>query len=102
MCKNLLTERSTSESEFVELDDIFVEKVWSIPKWNKELRVNPLTLQNELRRSTRTIRAPERYSLALQYLLLTDSGEPECYEEALQVKIGSSGSLLWMIRWSLS
>jgi len=31
-------------------------------------------------------RAPERYSPSLHYLLLTDSDEPECYEEALQVE----------------
>ena len=28
---------------------------------------------------------PERYSPSLYYLLLTDSGEPECYEEAMHV-----------------
>jgi hypothetical protein len=28
---------------------------------------------------------PKRYSPSLYYLLLTDSGEPECYDEALQV-----------------
>jgi hypothetical protein len=28
---------------------------------------------------------PERYSPSLYYLLLTDSGEPKCYEEAMQV-----------------
>jgi hypothetical protein len=28
---------------------------------------------------------PERYSPSLYYLLLTGSGEPECYEEAMQV-----------------
>ena len=31
-------------------------------------------------------RAPERYSPSLHYLLLTDNGEPECYEETLQVE----------------
>ena len=31
-------------------------------------------------------RSPGRYSPALQYLLLTDSGEPKCYEKALQVE----------------
>ena len=29
---------------------------------------------------------PRRYFPALQYLLLTDSGEPKCYEKALQVE----------------
>ena len=45
-----------------------------------------MTPQIELRRPTRQMKAPERYSLALNYLLLSDSGELECYEEALQVE----------------
>ena len=103
MYKDLLTERSTSEKdpgvaprstteqqdaadlEFVELDDVPVKKARSISEGNEEFRVEPPTPQSELRRSTRTIRAPEKYSPSLHYLLLTDSGEPECYE-ALQVK----------------
>ena len=39
-----------------------------------------------VRRFTRISRAPERYSPSLYYLLLNDSGEPECYEEAVQVE----------------
>jgi hypothetical protein len=38
-----------------------------------------------VRISTKLSRPPERYSPSLYYLLLTDSGEPECYEEAMQV-----------------
>ena len=104
MYKDLLTERSTSkndpgvtphstpkqrdvaDSEFVELDDVLVKKVRSILKGNEELRLGPPTPQNELRRSTRTTRAPEKYSPSFHYLLLTDSGEPECYKKALQVE----------------
>ena len=37
------------------------------------------------RRSSRTIRAPDRYSPSLHYLLLTDDGEPESFDESLQV-----------------
>ena len=33
------------------------------------------------------MKAPERYSLALHYLLLTDSGEPKCYKETVQVEV---------------
>ena len=51
-----------------------------------ESRVVPPTPQAELRRSTRKMKTQERYSPALHYLLLTDSGEIEYYEEALQVK----------------
>ena len=38
-----------------------------------------------LRRSSRSIRASDRYSPSLHYLLLTDEGEPESFDEALQV-----------------
>ena len=39
-----------------------------------------------LRRSSRYIRAPDWYSPSLHYLLLTDEGEPESFDEALQVE----------------
>ena len=39
-----------------------------------------------LRSSSRSVRAPDRYSPSLHYLLLTDEGEPESFDEALQVK----------------
>ena len=39
-----------------------------------------------VRRSSRTIREPDRYSPLLHYLLLTDEGEPESFDEALQVE----------------
>ena len=99
MYKDLLTERSTSEkdpgvaprstleqedatdSEFIELNDVPLKKVRSIPEGNEELRVEPPFLQTELRRSTRTTRVPKRYSSFLHYLLLTDIGGPEYYEE---------------------
>ncbi|MCY6524964.1 reverse transcriptase domain-containing protein, partial [Actinobacillus pleuropneumoniae] len=44
------------------------------------------TPKSGVRRSTRISRPLERYSPSLYYLLLTDSGEPECYEEAVQVE----------------
>lgn len=44
----------------------------------------PHTPVNVLRRSTRTIRPPQRFSPSLNYILLTDSGEPESYEEAIK------------------
>jgi hypothetical protein len=43
----------------------------------------PQTPTSVVRISTRLSRPPERYSPSLYYLLLTDSGEPECYEEAM-------------------
>ena len=45
-----------------------------------------LKLLQMLRISTRLSRPPERFSPSLYYLLMTDSGEPECYEEAMQVE----------------
>jgi hypothetical protein len=45
----------------------------------------PQTPASVVRRSTRLSRFPERYFASMYYLLLTDSGEPECYEEEMQV-----------------
>ena len=47
--------------------------------------VNPQTPVTELRRSSRISRPVQRFSPSLNYILLTDRGEPECYEEATQV-----------------
>ena len=38
----------------------------------------------KVRRSFKNIRPSQRYSPALNYLLLIDGGELECYDEALQ------------------
>ena len=46
----------------------------------------PQTPKSGVRRSTRISRPPNRYSPSLYYVLLTDSSEPECYEEAVQVE----------------
>src|SRR5690606_6939296 len=45
----------------------------------------PQTPATIVRRYTRLSIPPERYSPSLYYLLLIVSGEPECYEEAMQV-----------------
>ena len=47
----------------------------------------------EVRRSTRVPKPNPKYLSSLDYLLLTDSGEPECYEEAVQV----SESAKWKV-----
>ena len=39
-----------------------------------------------VRKSTRLGRPPERFSPSLYYLLMTDSSEPECFQEAMQVE----------------
>ncbi|RVW53619.1 Retrovirus-related Pol polyprotein from transposon TNT 1-94 [Vitis vinifera] len=54
------------------------EEVWS----GKEVDLS--TPVAKVRRSSRNIRLPQRYSPILNYLLLTDGGEPKCYDEALQ------------------
>jgi hypothetical protein len=45
----------------------------------------PQTPASVIRKYTRLSIPPERYSPSLYYLLLIDFGEPECYEEAMQV-----------------
>jgi hypothetical protein len=45
----------------------------------------PQTPASVVRISTRLSIPPEQYSPSLYHLLLTDSGEPECYEEPMQV-----------------
>ena len=47
----------------------------------------------EVRRSSKNIRPPHRYSPILNYLLLTNGGEPECYDEALQDENSSKWEL---------
>ena len=52
----------------------------------EEFEVEQVTPEQVLRRSSRSIREPDRYSPSLHYLLLTDEGELESFEEALQVE----------------
>ena len=47
--------------------------------------MNQSTLIIELKRSSRTIISPQRYSSSLNYILLTDRGELESYKEVVQV-----------------
>ena len=46
------------------------------PTPTEEFEVEKVTPEKVLRRSSRTIRAPDRYSPSLHYLLLIDEGEP--------------------------
>ena len=71
-------------TKYIVLDEI---KENEVPKElenqeQQEVPKNPATI----RKSTRLSRPPERFSPSLYYLLMTDSGEPECYEEAMQVE----------------
>ena len=49
-----------------------------IEKLYKEIE----TLRDNLGKFSRISVPPDRYSLSLHYLLLTDVGEPECFSEA--------------------
>ncbi|KAE8728454.1 FACT complex subunit SPT16-like [Hibiscus syriacus] len=82
-------DRSTAESsnteaetkEFAEFEDISENDVQINPEAVQEEQGTP-----ELRRSSRIHKPTQRYSPSLHYLLLTDNGEPECYDEAMQVE----------------
>ena len=96
MYKNQLQEnkQEKEKKEYRVLDEI-TEKL-KVPKNNNNQRPQQQqppqpqqasqTPESGVRRSTKINRPPERYSPSLYYLLLTDSGEPECYEEEMQVE----------------
>ena len=67
--------------EFVEFEEIS----------GNDVQISPEAVQEEpgtpaLRRSSRIPKPIQRYSPSLHYLLLSDSGEPECYDQAMQVE----------------
>ena len=53
---------------------------------NEVSQEGPCSLVTKVRRSLRTPKPVQRYSPSLHYLLLTDNGKPECYDEAIQVE----------------
>ena len=80
------TEIDKKKSKFVNLDELTestIRKRGEEDKENVNSQVDLSTPIAEIRRSSRNIRPPQRYSPALNYLLLTDGGEPECYDKAL-------------------
>ena len=71
----------------VELQEISLSDVAVRPQENPENNVAKseqqlVTPALVLRRSTRATKSPERYSPSLYYLLLTDGGESESFDEA--------------------
>ena len=62
-------------------------------KENVNSQVDQSTLVVEARKSFRNIRPPHCYSPTLNYLLLTDGGKLECYDEALQDENSSKWEL---------
>ena len=82
-----VAEIDQKKSEVFNLDELTentVQKRGEKDKENVNSQVDQSTPVVEVRRSSRTIKHPQHYSLTLNYLLLTDGGEPECYDEALQ------------------
>ena len=91
-----VTEIDQKKSEFVNLDELTkstVQKWGEEDKENVNSHVDLSTHVAEVRRSSKNIRPPQRYSPVLNYLLLTDSGESECYDEALQDENSSKWEL---------
>ena len=81
-----LTEIDQKKSEFVNLDELTestVQKMGEEDKENVNSQVDQSTLVVEARKSFRNIRPPHCYSPTLNYLLLTDGGKLECYDETL-------------------
>ena len=82
--------------EFVNLNELTestVQKRGEEDKENVNSQVEQSTPVAEVLRSSRNIRPPHRYSPTLNYLLLIDGGELECYDEALQNENSSKWKL---------
>ena len=82
--------------EFVNLDELtenIVQKRGKEDKENVNSQVDLNTPVVDVCRSSKNIRPPQRYSLVLNYLLLTDGGEPKCYDETLQDENSSKWEL---------
>ena len=47
------------------------------------IETDPVTPEVEIRKSSRTVRPPQRFSPSAYYMLLTEDGEPQCYSEAV-------------------
>ena len=66
-----------------ELTKSTVQKKGEEDKENVNSQADSSTPIAEVRRSSKNIRPPQRYSPDLNYLLQTDGGELECYDETL-------------------
>ena len=91
-----VTKIDQKKSEFVNLDELTentVQKMGKEDKENVNSQVDLSTPVVEVRRSSRNIRPTQHYSPVLNYLLLTDGSESECYDEALQNENSSKWKL---------
>ena len=91
MYKDLLQRKKheKEDTKYIVLDEIKENKIPKAPKNQidqQQQQQVPQTPTNVVRISTRLSRPPEWYSPSLYYALLTDSSEPEGYEEAMQVE----------------
>ena len=74
-----VTEIDQKKFEFVNLDELIestIQKRGEEDKENVNSQADLSTPVAEVRRSSRNIRPPQRYSHVLNYLLLTDGGKP--------------------------
>ncbi|KAE8730942.1 Major allergen Pru ar 1 [Hibiscus syriacus] len=79
---------STIESSSSNIEDETKEFTEFKEISGNDVQISPEAVQEEpgtpeLRRSSRIPKPTQRYSPSLHYLLLTDNGEPECYDEAM-------------------
>nr|CAN73722.1 hypothetical protein VITISV_041002 [Vitis vinifera] len=91
-----VTEIDQKKSEFVNLDELTkstVQKEGEDDKENINSQVDLSIPVAKVCRSSRNIKPPQSYSPVLNYLLLTDGGKPECYDEALQDENSSKWEL---------
>ena len=91
-----VAEIDQKKSKFVNLDELTestVQKRGEEDKENVNSQVDQSTPITEVHRSSRNVRPPQHYSPTLNYLLLTNGGESECYDEALQDENSSKWEL---------
>ena len=92
-----VTEIDQKKFKFVNLDELTkntVHKRGEEDKENVNSQVDQSTPVAEVHRSSRITRPLQRYSFALNYILLTDCGEPKCYDETLQDENSSNWELV--------
>ena len=81
--KDLLQHHEKKENDYLVLDDTQKDDVPVVHHAPQQPQQQiPHTPMN-VRRSTRLRRPPERFSPSLYSFLLTNVGEPECYDEAM-------------------
>ena len=81
IAKSSSSSTEAETKEFVEFEEISGNNVQISPEAVQEEPGTPA-----LRRSSIIPKPIQRYSPSLHYLLLSDSGEPECYDQAMQVE----------------